>query len=183
MKCCFDAVQVMQCRLKPSILGLSPCEPKDAVVGAQCDRGGFAIGGAFQSSGLSTEVGTWMASWNTLPFPLLVMAISSVTTFLTEVTSNTASMHLLMPVLSSAAIQGGISPILMMLPAVLSVSCAFMLPVATAPNAIVFATGKIPIRFMIRCGFVLNVIGVLIVLVVSLTLGMLGWLPGASGSG
>ncbi len=145
--------------------------------------GGFAIGGAFQSSGLSTEVGTWMASWNTLPFPMLVMAISSVTTFLTEVTSNTASMHLLMPVLSSAAIQGGISPIQMMLPAVLSVSCAFMLPVATAPNAIVFATGKIPIRFMIRCGFALNVIGVLIVLVVSLTLGALGWLPGPSESG
>lgn len=143
--------------------------------------GGFAIGGAFKSSGLSEEVGALMAGWNTLPFPVLVMAISSVTTFLTEVTSNTASMHLLMPVLSSAAIQGGISPIQMMLPAVLSVSCAFMLPVATAPNAIVFATGKIPIRTMIRCGIVLNIVGVIIVLVVSVVLGQLGWLPQATG--
>ena len=90
-------------------------------------------------------------------------------------------MHLLMPVLSSAAIQGGISPIQMMLPAVLSVSCAFMLPVATAPNAIVFATGKIPIRTMIRCGIVLNIVGVIIVLVVSVVLGQLGWLPQATG--
>ena len=71
-----------------------------------------------------------------------------------------------MPILAAAAEKGEIAPMTLMLPAVLSVSFAFMLPVATAPNSIVFASGKIPIRTMIRCGFVLNLVGVLVVLTV-----------------
>ena len=142
--------------------------------------GGFALGGSFQQSGLSEYFGTMMAHWVDLPFPALVMSISLATTFLTEVTSNTASMHLLMPILSSAATQGGIPPLHMMIPAVLSVSCAFMLPVATAPNAIVFATGKVKIKTMLRCGLVLNLVGVAVVLVVTLVIKALNLMPGAS---
>ena len=142
--------------------------------------GGFALGGSFQQSGLSEYFGTMMAHWVDLPFPVLVMSISLATTFLTELTSNTASMHLLMPILSSAAIQGGIPPLHMMIPAVLSVSCAFMLPVATAPNAIVFATGKIKIKTMLRCGFFLNIVGVAVVLLVTLVIKALNLMPGAS---
>jgi sodium-dependent dicarboxylate transporter 2/3/5 len=142
--------------------------------------GGFALGGAFQESGLAQYFGTLMARWVDLPFPGLVLCISLATTFLTEVTSNTASMHLLMPILSSAAIESGIPPLHMMIPAVLSVSCAFMLPVATAPNAIVFATGKVKIRTMLRCGFVLNLVGVVVVLLVTLLIKVLNWFPGAS---
>lgn len=140
--------------------------------------GGFALGGSFQSSGLSEYCGSLMAHWVDLPFPGLVLSISLATTFLTEVTSNTASMHLLMPILSSAAIQGGIPPLHMMIPAVLSVSCAFMLPVATAPNAIVFATGKVKIRTMLKCGLVLNLVGALVVLVVTLMIRALELMPG-----
>lgn len=140
--------------------------------------GGFALGGSFQSSGLSEYCGSLMARWVDLPFPALVFSISLATTFLTEVTSNTASMHLLMPILSSAAIQGGIPPLHMMIPAVLSVSCAFMLPVATAPNAIVFATGRVKIKTMLKCGFVLNLIGAVVVLIVTLLIRALEWMPG-----
>lgn len=140
--------------------------------------GGFALGGSFQSSGLSEYCGSIMANWADLPFPALVLSISLFTTFLTEFTSNTASMHLLMPILSSAAIQGGISPLHMMIPAVLSVSCAFMLPVATAPNAIVFATGRVRIRTMLRCGLILNLVGALVVLLVTLLIQALELMPG-----
>jgi len=143
--------------------------------------GGFAIGGAFQDSELSSYFGGLMARWVDLPFAGIVLSISLATTFLTEVTSNTTSMHVLMPILREAAQQGGIAPIHMMLPAVLSVSCAFMLPVATAPNAIVFGTGKVRIRTMIRCGFVLNLVGVLVVLLVTLMTHALDWMPGAGG--
>ncbi len=143
--------------------------------------GGFAIGGAFQDSHLSEYFGSMMADWVNLPFAGVVCCISLGTTFLTEVTSNTASMHVLMPILREAAQQGGLAPLILMLPAVLSVSCAFMLPVATAPNAIVFATGKVKIRTMLRCGFVLNLVGVLVVLLVTVVVWSLGWIPGVDG--
>ncbi len=128
--------------------------------------GGFAIAGGFRESGLSAAVGESMASWLQLPTGVLVGSVSLLVTFLTEVTSNTASTELLMPILAAASVEGGLAPMTLMLPAVLSVSFAFMLPVATAPNSIVFASGKIPIRTMLRCGFVLNLVGVLVVVTV-----------------
>lgn len=128
--------------------------------------GGFAIAGGFRESGLSAAIGESMASWLQLPTGLLVGSVSLLVTFLTELTSNTASTELLMPILAAASLSGEIAPMTLMLPAVLSVSFAFMLPVATAPNSIVFASGKIPIRTMLRCGFVLNLVGVLVVLTV-----------------
>jgi sodium-dependent dicarboxylate transporter 2/3/5 len=87
-------------------------------------------------------------------------------TFLTEITSNTASTTLLMPILAAASLGAGFDPALLMLPAALSASCAFMLPVATAPNAIVFGTGKISVEQMAREGFVLNLMGVAVITVV-----------------
>jgi sodium-dependent dicarboxylate transporter 2/3/5 len=80
-------------------------------------------------------------------------------TFLTEVTSNTATTTLLMPILAAAAVAAGKEPALFMVPAALSASCAFMLPVATAPNAVVFGTGRVPIKRMAREGFALNLLG------------------------
>ncbi len=87
-------------------------------------------------------------------------------TFLTEITSNTATTTLLMPILAAAALGAGFDPALLMLPAALSASCAFMLPVATAPNAIVFGSGKITVEQMAREGIVLNLIGAAIITVV-----------------
>ena len=84
-------------------------------------------------------------------------------TFLTEITSNTATTTLLMPILIAAGVSAGIDPLLWMLPAALSASCAFMLPVATAPNAIVFATGQLTTKKMAQTGLVLNCIGVVVI--------------------
>ena len=78
-------------------------------------------------------------------------------TFLTEMTSNTATANLLMPILAAVATGAGLAPEILMIPAVISCSCAFMLPVATAPNAIIYGTGHVSIARMAREGVVLNI--------------------------
>ncbi|MBT8144052.1 MAG: anion permease, partial [Gammaproteobacteria bacterium] len=87
-------------------------------------------------------------------------------TYLTEVTSNTATTALLMPILASAALISDMDPRIFMVPAAMTASCAFMLPVATGPNAVVFSSNRIRIREMAREGFALNLIGVSVVTVV-----------------
>ena len=91
------------------------------------------------------------------------MVLGCLATNLTEITSNTATTALLMPILAIGGTAAGVDPALLMLPAAMSASCAFMLPVATAPNAIVFGSGQVTIQQMVRKGFVLNVIGVVCV--------------------
>jgi sodium-dependent dicarboxylate transporter 2/3/5 len=86
-------------------------------------------------------------------------------TFLTEMTSNTATTALLLPILAAAAIAADIEPAVLMVPAAMSASCAFMLPVATAPNAIVYGSEKVDIQSMVRTGFVLNLIGMSLITV------------------
>ena len=98
---------------------------------------------------------------------LLLLGICLAVTFITEITSNTATTTLLMPILAAAALAVGIEPALLMLPAALSASCAFMLPVATAPNAVVFGSGELPIQRMVREGFVLNLIGAVVIATVA----------------
>ena len=93
-----------------------------------------------------------------VPLPVLILSICLFVTFLTEITSNTATATLLMPILALSGMAMGIEPALLMIPAAISASCAFMLPVATAPNAIVYGTDKLPIKTMAREGFVLNVL-------------------------
>ncbi|MBU3023277.1 DASS family sodium-coupled anion symporter [Aestuariibacter sp. A3R04] len=120
--------------------------------------GGICIAKAFTASGLSVLMGEWMTGLSTLPTLLLVFSICLFVTFLTEITSNTATATLLMPILAAAGMAVGVNPALLMIPAAISASCAFMLPVATAPNAIAYATGKFDIKTMAREGVVLNVI-------------------------
>ena len=128
--------------------------------------GGIAIAKAFVVSGLSAQLGealSGIASWHFL----IVLAVICLTiTFMTEMTSNTATTTLMMPILAAAAIAANIEPALLMVPAAMSASCAFMLPVATAPNTIMFSTGRFPIKVMVREGFVLNLLGVLIITLV-----------------
>lgn len=121
--------------------------------------GGIAIARAFEASGLSGAIGGAMTGLMALPSLLLIAAVCLSVTFLTEVTSNTATTTLLMPVLAAAGLAAGVDPVVLMVPAALSASCAFMLPVATAPNAIVFGTGKVATRVMAREGLVLNLVG------------------------
>lgn len=131
--------------------------------------GGIAIAKAFGASGLSDVMGQWLTSLANLPALLMVLTICLTVTYLTEITSNTATATLLMPILAAAAISAGIEPSVFMIPAAMVASCAFMLPVATAPNAIAYATGKVTIIRMVKEGAVLS-------FVVSCTVGVLCYL-------
>jgi sodium-dependent dicarboxylate transporter 2/3/5 len=125
--------------------------------------GGFALAEGFSSSGLSEFIGTQIQSWHMLPEYGLQAGTAGLMTFLTELTSNTASAQLMLPILISVAKGLQITPLHLMVPATLSASCAFMMPVATPPNAIMFGSGRIPIRLMVSLGFFLNLIGILVV--------------------
>lgn len=129
--------------------------------------GGICIATAFTVSGLAALIGGALGGLADLPVFVLVLAICLVVTFLTEITSNTATATLLMPVMAAAAAGAGIAPELLMIPAAISASCAFMLPVATAPNAIVYSTERLTIARMAREGFALNLIVAVIVAAVS----------------
>ena len=128
--------------------------------------GGIGIARGFEASGLSGALGSWLANdlgitaW---PVVLMTLTICLAVTFLTEVTSNTATTTLLMPVLAAAGVAAGIDPALLMVPAALSASCAFMLPVATAPNAIIFGTDMVTTKTMAREGFALNLLGAVVI--------------------
>ena len=125
--------------------------------------GGICIAKAFTASGLSVLMGSWLTGLSTLPVILLVLGICLFVTFLTEITSNTATSTLLMPILAAAGVAVGVDPKLLMIPAAISASCAFMLPVATAPNAIAYSTDKFDIKTMAREGIMLNVLVAMVV--------------------
>ena len=129
--------------------------------------GGICIASAFTVSGLAELIGNALGGLANLPVFVLILALCLSVTFLTEITSNTATATLLMPVLAAAAVGAGVAPELLMVPAAISASCAFMLPVATAPNAIVYATDRLTIAQMAREGFALNLIVALVVAAVS----------------
>jgi sodium-dependent dicarboxylate transporter 2/3/5 len=129
--------------------------------------GGIAIANGFMASGLADQLAAQLGVLTRVPVWLMLLGICLAVTFMTEVTSNTATASLLMPLLAAAAMATGINPMLLMVPAALSASCAFMLPVATAPNAVVYGSKKVPIREMARAGLALNLIGAVVITVVS----------------
>lgn len=106
-----------------------------------------------------------------VPSVALVSATCGTLTFLTELTSNTATTEMILPLLGSLAVAIKVHPLVLMIPATLSASCAFMLPVATPPNAIVFGSGEVRIADMIRAGIFLNLIGVVLITLTIYTLG------------
>ncbi|RPG14718.1 MAG: SLC13/DASS family transporter [Phycisphaera sp. TMED9] len=125
--------------------------------------GGIALAQAFKSTGLSEVIAGSLTGMRGIPIPVMVGLVCLLTTFLTEITSNTALTALMMPILGATAMAMGIDPVILMAPAAMSASCAFMLPVATAPNAAIYGTEDVPINRMMREGFVLNLIGVAII--------------------
>ena len=129
--------------------------------------GGIWRARAFVASGLSAQVGDALTSVAALPVYLMMLLLALAVTFLTEATSNTATTALLLPVLAAVALAVELDPLWLMVPAAMSASCAFMLPVATAPNAVVFGSGELPIQRMVREGFVLNLIGALVIATVA----------------
>ncbi len=133
--------------------------------------GGFALALGFQSSGLALWFGEQLL-WTKGVHPILILlAVVTLMSFLTELTSNVASTQMLLPVFASLALSSGNNPLLIMIPATLASSLAFMLPTATPPNAIIFGTNRIQISTMVRTGFILNMTGVLVVVLVTWLLG------------
>ena len=126
--------------------------------------GGLALAVGFEKSGLVQWIGSQLQALEGVP-PLLVIAcIALLLTFVTELTSNVATAAIMLPILGGALAPAlGVNPLLLMIPATISASCAFMLPVATPPNAIVFGGGNLKVAQMARAGLVLNLIGVLLV--------------------
>lgn len=125
--------------------------------------GGICIAKAFVASGLSTELASLFGVLTGFPIYIMLLFICLGVSFLTETTSNTATTTLLMPVLAAVA-SGAQMPVeLLMIPAAISASCAFMLPVATAPNAVIFSSGKVPSVVMLRLGLMLNILAAFII--------------------
>lgn len=122
--------------------------------------GGLSLAAAIEDTGLAAFIGEQVTGLDHLALPLLVVVVSLVVVFLTEVTSNTAAAALFVPVLGGAALVLGIDPLLLVVPATLVATFAFMLPVATPPNAIVFSSGHLTVAQMARTGIVLNLVGV-----------------------
>ena len=130
--------------------------------------GGLSLGAAMSSTGLDTWIGGRFAGLEGLHPVLVVSIVVVAVVILSELASNTAVATTLMPVLGAAAVGMGLHPYLLLIPAALAASCGFMLPVATPPNTVVFASGHVTVRDMIKGGFALDIIGILLVIVLSL---------------
>jgi solute carrier family 13 (sodium-dependent dicarboxylate transporter), member 2/3/5 len=133
--------------------------------------GGLSLASAVGSTGLDRWIGTHLSRLTDLPVVLLVVGITAALILLTELTSNTATAATFLPILAGLAIVNAIDPMLLVVPAALAGTCAFMLPVATPPNAIVFGSGHVTIPQMARTGIFLNLVAVAIITIAVLTLG------------
>ena len=121
--------------------------------------GGFALAAGFGVSGLDKWIGAKLIGVSDWPLWLTVFVICLAVTFLTELTSNTATTTMILPILGMAAVAATIHPLFFMVPATLAASFAFMLPVATPPNVIVFGSGWVSIPKMSKAGLILNLLG------------------------
>jgi solute carrier family 13 (sodium-dependent dicarboxylate transporter), member 2/3/5 len=120
--------------------------------------GGLSLAMAISTSGLAAWIGESVAGLGALPLLLLVFMVIIIVVFLTEITSNTATAAAFLPILASSAIGIGQDPMLFIMPAAIAASCAFMLPVATPPNAIIYGSGKVNIPQMAKAGVWLNIV-------------------------
>ena len=125
--------------------------------------GGFALASGFKESGLSNYLGNEMHVLKDLHPLLIILAVSAIMIFLTELTSNSSSTTMILPILATLAVSTNIHPLMLMLPATFAASMAFMLPVATPPNAIVFGSNRLQIKDMARTGLILNIVGIIVI--------------------
>lgn len=132
--------------------------------------GGLSMASAISRTGLADWIGSGIGALNTWPVLLILIIVIALIVFLTEMTSNTASTAAFLPIIASVAIGLGENPLLLAIPTVLGASCAFMLPVATPPNAIVYGSDRITIPEMSKAGFWLNIMFILLLSMASLTL-------------
>ncbi|RMG55126.1 MAG: anion transporter, partial [Bacteroidetes bacterium] len=125
--------------------------------------GGMALAAGFGQSGLAAWIGEQMSLLDGFRLLFIMVLVTAAVNFLTEVTSNLATASMLMPILASLGVAMGVHPYALMVPAILAASCAFMLPVATPPNAVVFGSEVIVMRDMIRAGFRMNLLSILLI--------------------
>lgn len=129
--------------------------------------GGLSLAQAVDRTGLASWIGNGLSFFAAWPVVALLVAVALLVVFLTELTSNTATTAAFLPVVGAVAVTAGLDPLLLAAPAALAASCAFMLPVATPPNAIVFATGRLTIPEMMRAGFLVNLVAVGVITVLA----------------
>jgi sodium-dependent dicarboxylate transporter 2/3/5 len=135
--------------------------------------GGFALANGFTSTGLSEFIGSKFKVMTDVP-PIIIVIISAlVINFLTELTSNTATAQMILPIMASVSVALGLNPLLLMIVATLASSLGFMLPVGTPPNTIVFASERLKIFDMVRTGFALNIISIIVIIILVYFLGTL----------
>jgi len=132
--------------------------------------GGIALSKAFNLSGLAAWIGGFSNYFYGYDIYILILISVALIIFLTELNSNTATVATFIPILIAFSIGINENPLFFVIPATVAASCAFMLPVATPPNAVVFGSGKIQVRDMIRAGFLLNLISIFVVTIVSFIL-------------
>lgn len=133
--------------------------------------GGLSLAASVASSGLDKWFGQQVMGLGVLPIVALIAAVTLIVLFLTEITSNTATAATFIPILGGVALGIGTDPMTLLIPAALAATCAFMLPVGTPPNAIVFGTGAVSIGEMARGGFLLNVVGVVLITMFTVLIG------------
>lgn len=132
--------------------------------------GGLALAAAVTDTGLALWLGDNLQALATLPVPVLVLIVTAMIVFLTELTSNTATAATFLPVVAAVAVEAGVDPLVLAVPVTLAASCAFMLPVATPPNAIVFGSGLLSIPEMAKAGIALNLIAIVLISLLALTI-------------
>ncbi len=125
--------------------------------------GGLAIASGFRETGLSEWIGTQLTVLEGMHLIIIVSCATLLILFLTEITSNTATATMILPVVAALALALNIHPFALMIPCAMAANCAFMLPVGTPPNAIIFATNKLTILDMVRTGFLMNLIAVVMI--------------------
>ncbi|HHU6750327.1 TPA: SLC13 family permease [Staphylococcus pseudintermedius] len=128
--------------------------------------GGLALAKGIQQSGLAAWLGEQLTLLKGVSPMIIVVVITVFILFLTEITSNTATATMILPILATLSVAIGVHPLLLMAPAAMAANCAYMLPVGTPPNAIVFGTGKIQIKEMAVKGFVMNLISIVVIIIV-----------------
>lgn len=128
--------------------------------------GGLSLAAALSSTGIIDLIGSQFKEAGSASF-LIVLGLAAVSLFLTELMSNVALVTIFLPVIGGIALGTGIDPLLLMIPVTLAASCAFMLPMSTPPNAIVFASGHLTVAQMFRAGIILNILAILLVAILS----------------
>ncbi len=133
--------------------------------------GGFALAKGFIDSGLSGYLGGLLVSADSLSSNELVATLTAMMSLLTEFTSNTATTEMILPIIGGLASEIQVNPLLIMIPVTLAASMAFMIPIATPPNAIVFGTGRLTMLQMMKTGFFINIVAIIVISVFTLTWG------------